>query len=259
MNDSSQLLPAERRNRIVDILQEEGSVRVGALSERFGVTEITIRRDLDTLAQRNLLERTHGGAVRSRRISVEPLYTEKHREQLEAKQAIGRAAAALVAPGESIFANSGSTTLQIFRHLCGKGIRVATSNAGAVRECQNLEVDLIVTGGTYRGQSHSFVGPIALRALQQLCASKAFIGVDGISLKYGLTTPSLKEAEVARAMMNHTHGEVIVVADHTKAGRVADSITASLDQVDTIVTDPAFDSHYRQRLEEQGIRVIIAD
>ena len=259
MKSSPDLLPAERQNRILDLLREKGSVRVASLSEEFDVSEITIRRDLDNLEQRNLLERTHGGAVRSRHLRVEPLYTEKYREQFEAKKRIGRAAAALVDPGEAIFVNSGSTTLQIFQHLGGRGVRVTTSNAGAITECQDLDVDLVLTGGAYRGQSHSFVGPIALHSLQQVCASKTFIGVDGISLRYGLTTPSLEEAEVARAMMDYTHGDVIIVADHTKAGRVADSITAPLDKVDVIVTDAAFDPDYRQQLEKQGIRVIIAD
>jgi DeoR family fructose operon transcriptional repressor len=253
------LMPAERQNRILEILHEKGSVRVASLSEEFDVSEITIRRDLDHLEGQHLLERTHGGAVQSRHMRVEPLYTEKYWEELEAKQRIGEAAAALVGAGEALFINSGSTTLQIFQHLGGKGVRVTTSNAGAVAECQDLDVDLLLTGGSYRRQSHSFVGPIARQALRQLCASRTFIGVDGISLKYGLTTPSLEEAEVARAMIDHTNGDVVIVADHTKAGRVADCITAPLDKVDVIVTDAAFDLDYRKQLEEQGIRVIIAN
>lgn len=232
---------------------------MASLSERFDVSLITIRRDLDHLEQRNMLERTHGGAVRSRRMRVEPLYREKYREQLEAKEKIGRTAAALVEPGEAVFINSGSTTLQIFRHLCNKGVRVTTSNAGAITECQDLDVDLIFTGGAYREQSHSFVGALTLQAIRRLCASKTFIGVDGISLKVGLTTPSLEEAEVAQAMINQTHGDVIVVADHTKAGRVANSITAALNEVDVIVTDAGLDPHYRRQLEHLGIHVITTD
>jgi len=252
------LIPAERRNYILDLLQEESSVRVMGLSKSLGVSDVTIRRDLNSMEQEGLLERTHGGAVLRRRMRVEPLYTAKYQSHLEEKRKIGAAAAALVDPGETIFINSGSTTLQIFRHLAEKKVRAITSNAGAMAECQNLDVELILTGGSYRAQSHSLTGVLALLSLQRVYASKCFIGGDGVSLKYGITTPSLEEAEVARTMIERTHGQVIVVADHSKLGMIADCVTAPIEKVDILVVDTGFDEGYQHDLENLGIEIVIA-
>jgi DeoR family fructose operon transcriptional repressor len=258
MPPSEPLVPAERRNRILNIMADQHSVRVADLSQRLGVSEVTIRRDLDLLEHKGIVERSHGGAILRQRMRVEPLFSDKERAHPEEKLAIGRAAAELVRPGETVFVNSGSTTLQVLRHLGGKRLRVITSNAGAIDALQGSDADVILLGGTYRQQSHSLVGPLALLSLQRIYASKCFIGVDGVSIKCGLTTPSLEEAEVARSMIEHTHGEVIVVADHTKLGTVADSVTVELERVDTIVVDDAVTDGYRDDLETAGIRVVIA-
>ena len=258
MSTGEQLIPAERRNRILTILGDEHSVRVVDLSERLGVSEVTIRRDLDLLEHKGIVERSHGGAVLSQRIRVEPQFADKARTNLAEKRRIGQAAATLVRPGETIFVNSGSTTLQLFQHLAGKRVRVVTSNAGAIGELQGSDAELILIGGTYRAQSHSFVGPLALLTLQGMYASKCFIGVDGVSLKCGLTTPSLEEAEVARTMIEHTHGEVVILADHSKLGAIADCVTASLDRADTVVVDDGLDEGYRLDLETLGMRLVVA-
>jgi len=256
---NSRLIPAERRNRIIELLQRQGSVRVSDLSNLLNVSEITIRRDLDFLEQEGFLERTHGGAILSRRMRVEPLYTQKYKIHLEEKRKIGAKAATLVDPGETIFINSGSTTLQIFRHLAGKNVRVITSNVGAPAECQGLDVDLVLIGGAYRERSHSLVGPLAMLSLRQVYASKCFIGVDGISIKYGLTTPIFEEAEVARTMIERTRGKVVVVADHSKLGMVADCVIAPIDAVDILVVDAGADEEYQRELENAGVQIVIAE
>jgi len=257
---SQGLIPAERRRRIREIIQSQGSVRVSALSQLLGVSELTIRRDLEQLEKTGLLERTHGGAVLSHRMRHEPLYTEKDRIHRKEKQAIGLAAAALVEDGDTLLINSGSTTLQIFRHLGGyKHLRVITSNMGAFREVQGLGLELILTGGTYREQSNSLVGPLATLCLQQVYGSRCFIGVDGVSARYGLTTPIAQEAEIARMMIERTHGPVIVVADHSKMGVVANFVTAPIHKIDILITDSGFDEAYREDLEAKGVQIIIAD
>ncbi|MBC8447982.1 MAG: DeoR/GlpR transcriptional regulator [Chloroflexi bacterium] len=256
---SSSLLPAQRRGRIHELLRTQGAVKVTDLSERLKVSEITIRRDLEVLEQEGILERTHGGAIYSHRMRVEPLYMEKDRIHRDEKELIGRAAAQLVEDGDTLLINSGSTTLQVIRHLVGKkNIRIITSNAGAVLAVQDSDVDLMLIGGSFRPQSNSLVGPLAVLSLQQIYGSKAFIGVDGISAKYGLTTPILHEAEVARLIIERTRGLVIVVADHSKLGVVADFVTAPLEKVDILVTDGGFDDEYRSGLEEPGVKITIA-
>lgn len=256
----SALIPAERRNRIREVLRAQGAVKVSELSQRFDVSEITIRRDLERLERNGFLERTHGGAVLSQRMRREPRYTDKDQLHRAEKQTIGRAAAALVDDGDTLLINSGSTTLQVMRHLAGhQDVRVITSNMGGPFAVQDPAFEVILIGGTFRAQSNSLVGPLATQTLSQVYGSKSFIGVDGISLKYGLTTPVLAEAEVARTMIERTRGPVIVVADYTKLGVVADFMTASLDQVDILVTDRGFDEGYREALEELNIQIVIAD
>lgn len=258
--DNSALIPAERRNRIREMVRAQGAVKVSALSQLFEVSEITIRRDLEHLGRDGALERTHGGAVLSQRMRREPPYTYKDQLQRAEKQAIGRAAATLVEDGDTLLINSGSTTLQVMRHLAGRhDVRVVTSNMAAPFAVEDSGFEVILVGGTFRPQSNSLVGPLATQSLRQVYGSKVFLGVDGVSLKYGLTTPTLAEAEVARTMIEQTRGPVIVVADYTKLGVVADFVTASLDQVGILVMDSGFDDAYREGLEESGIEIIIAE
>lgn len=262
MKDTSDLIPAERHAYILNVLHQQRTVRVSALSEALGVSEITIRRDLEKLEEQGLLERTHGGAILTQRMHQEPLYVQKERLEIEAKRAIGKVAATLINEGETIFINSGSTTRQIFPHLGHlHRLRVITSNAAAITDLGNRaeSIELIVVGGTYRWQSNSFVGPIALSTIAQINATKTFLGVDGISIQHGLTTPIQDEAQVARAMIAQTRGAVIVVADYTKIGVVAEFVTCPLQRVETIVTDTRLDDEWREALNQRGIRVILAD
>ena len=261
MDPSDSLLPPtqeERRALILDTLHKNGSVRVNALSSQLGVSEVTIRRDLEALELEQLVERTHGGAMLSRRLRLEPEFLTRDQENLKEKREIGRAAAALVEHGETIFVSSGSTTLYMFAGLIGKKVQVITSNAAAIAEVHNSDVNLIVTGGQYRQQSHSFIGPLAVNTVERFIASKTFIGVDGISLQYGLTTFMVERVEIVLKMVEHTSGKLIVLADHSKLGRVAACQIAGLERCNILVVDAAIDEEYRRELEDRKIQVIIA-
>lgn len=253
------LIPVERHNLIIEIIRSQGVVRVSDLSESLGFSEITIRRDLEQLEKDGILERTHGGAIYSHHMRLEPLYNEKDRIHRDEKRQIGIAAAALVEDDDTLLISSGSTTLQIFRHLAGrKNLRVITNNMSAFRETQGLDLELIMIGGTYREQSNSLVGPLTMLGLQQVYSSKCFIGVDGISRKYGLTTPILQLAEVVNTMIERTRGQVIVVADHSKLGVVTNFMIAPIEKVDVLVVDSDFNESYREEVEELGIEIIVA-
>lgn len=256
---TSGFIPADRQKRIQRLLQERGVVKVTDLSSLLGVSEITIRRDLDVLERNGDLERTHGGAVYNQRMRIEPRYAQKDAIHREEKEAIGRAAAKLVEVGDTLLINSGSTTKQVIRSLKMSNVRIITSNLGAVIEAQESEMELILIGGLLRSQSNSLVGSLATLSLQQVYGSKAFIGVDGLSVKYGLTTPILEEAEIAREMIRRTPGPVIVVADHSKLSVVSNFMSAPIDQVDILVTDQGLSNELREELEKIGIKVIIAD
>jgi len=251
-------IPAERRELIYKLLSDRGLVTIAELKALLKVSEITIRRDLDTLEGRGILERTHGGAISTRRMKTEPVYAQKDQSEREGKVAIGRAAAMLVQEGDTVLINSGSTTLQVIRHIQIPRVRIVTSNVGAVLEAGRSEVEIILVGGVYRPQSNSLVGGFAALTLQQIYGSRAFIGVDGISFKYGLTTPTHQEAEIAAGMIQRTRGQVIVVADHTKIGVVSNFVTAQIDEVDVLVTDENLDPEYRSEFESAGVRIVVA-
>ena len=251
-------IPADRQKQIHALLVKKGVASVAELSGMLGVSELTIRRDLKVLNRKGILERTHGGAIYNQRMSEEPFYTQKDAVHREEKEAIGAAAAALVEEGDTLLINSGSTTLEVIRHLKGRKVKVITSNVGAIPEAMGGEMELILIGGLYRPRSNSLVGALGSLTLRQVYGSKAFIGVDGLSLRYGLTTPILDEAEIARGMIERTPGPVIVVADHSKLGIVSNFLTAAVDKMDVLVTDDKIESEFRSELERLGVAIVVA-
>ncbi len=253
-----QPLPAERHRRIQELLRERRVVRVSTLADLLGVSEVTVRRDLEALEHRGLLERTHGGAVLTQRLHAEPAYYEAISSNPEEKRRIGEAAARLVKAGDAIYLNGGTTTLQVFRHLDAPGVKVITNHVGIALESADRDVELLLVGGHYRAPSNSVVGPFAADALRRTHANKAFIGVEGISLRSGLTTPVAAEAEVARLMIEQTRGEVSVVADHSKLGTVADFVIAPLGQVNRLVVDAGIGADERDAFAEAGVNVVVA-
>lgn len=256
---SENIIPADRQRRIQRMVQENGIVRVSELSRLFNVTELTIRRDLDLLEKHGILDRTHGGAILRHRISIEPLYTEKNQINREEKAAIGKAVNLFIEEGDTILANTGSTIAHVLRNLTGKNIRVITSSARAVLDVKNPDVELILTGGVYRPQSNSLIGGFARASLEQVSGSKAVIGIDGVSIQYGLTTPVHQEAEIGRLMIERTQGPVIIAADHSKMGVVSNFVTAPIDSITMLITDAKVKRDFVEELENRNIKVIIAE
>lgn len=253
-----QALPAERHHTILDVVRKRRAVRVSTLSELLGVSEVTVRRDLEDLEHRGLLERTHGGAIATQRMGPEPAYVEAAARFPGEKRAIGRVAASMAEPGDTVFLNGGTTTLQVFRHL-NAGVRVVTNHVGMALEGADHDVELLLVGGEYRAPSNSCVGAFSCDTIRHVFATKAFVGVEGVSLRAGLTTPAAEEAEVARLMIEQTKGDVTVVADHSKLGTVADFAIAPLARVSRLVTDRGIDQAHRRELESVGLSVLVAD
>jgi len=252
-------IPAKRHDAIARLVKEKGMVRVAELSEALRVTEMTIRRDLEALEKKGLLERTHGGAVYSDRVSLEPLYAQKSGIKRAEKEAIGRLAASLVREGDAILVNSGSTTLEFLRRLPALRFKLVTNNPWAPIEVRSEGAELLMTGGELRRESFSLVGEVAARTVRGAFGTKAFLGVDGFSLKYGITTPVQAEAALNGLMIEQTHGEVIVIADSSKFGRVSNFLAAPIEAVNTIVTDRGLDEQSREEFARIGIRVLVAD
>ena len=245
-----------RHKKILEMLYQRQSVSADELATEFGVSKITIRRDLDTLANDKFLERTRGGAVSVAGLSFEEFFEEKDHSAKKEKNLIGRYVASLVAENETVFVNAGSTTLEVIRHLQGKKARIVTNNAA----CLSLELDphqeLILLGGDYRMQSKSLIGELTLSGLHNIFSSVTVLGINGVSIKKGCTSAVHQETSVNKAMIENSSGKVIVVADHTKMNCVSSFLTCPLNRIDMIVTDWTTPLSFCEELEESGLCVI---
>jgi len=245
-----------RQKRIIELIQRDGHVRVLDLSKSLNVSEITIRRDLAFLEKKNLLERTHGGAISTKRIYKEVKYSSRSDQELENKDSIARLAAGLINDGDTVFINGGSTTFHVFRYINRENVKIVTTNAGCIGQIETPEIELILAGGLYHPLSNSFYGGFTNEILNQVNANKSILGVHGISCRYGLTTPMQHAAETTRLMMNRTRGEIIIVADHRKIGLVSDYVTAPANRITTLITDWFLEKEHIRDFEDLGIRVI---
>ena len=255
------MLAAQRHKLIVEEIRRQGAVRVSELTELLDVSEMTVRRDLDTLAAAGLLEKVHGGATRRGGLSAdEPGFEAKSHRQLREKDAIARAAAALVEPGQSIGLTAGTTTWRLALHLTiVPDLTIVTNSiqvADVLHRASRPQLTVVLTGGV-RTPSDALVGPIALAAIRSLHLDLLIMGVHGVTTDAGLTTPNLLEAETDRALVAAS-GRIVVVADHTKWGVRGLSRIAGLDEVDTFVSDHHLDREARTAIGKQVNRLVIA-
>ncbi|MEU6992180.1 DeoR/GlpR family DNA-binding transcription regulator [Streptomyces sp. NPDC046465] len=266
MSDNQNLLAEQRRALILDEVRRRGGVRVNELTRKLGVSDMTVRRDLDALARQGVLEKVHGGAVPVVEASThEPGFEAKSGLELTAKEDIARTAASLVAPGTAIALSGGTTTYALAHHLLDvpdltvvtNSVRVADVFHSAQRTSGQRQgaATVVLTGGV-RTPSDSLVGPVADQAIGALHFDVLFLGVHGISLEAGLSTPNLAEAETNRRLVRSAR-RVVVVADHTKWGTVGLSSFAALSQVDTLVTDAGLPAQARVEISEHLNRLVV--
>lgn len=248
----------ERQRRILSALEHGDSVRVSDLSRVLRVSEASVRRDLRDLEHAGLLTRTHGGAMGPRTAAFEPSLTQKEDQYRAEKAAIGRLAAEMVQDGEVVMLDAGSTTLAIARQLRSRrSLTVVTNSLVVASELAGSRVELVVAGGSLRPHTRALVGPLAETALSGLQVDRLFLGANGVDLRKGITTPNLAEARTKRAMVDSA-AEVVVVADHSKLGRLAFSVVCGLDRLRALVTDDAAPASFTQALENQGVKVYLA-
>ncbi len=254
------LFREERLQQIIRATREDGEVSVAELSRRFGISEVTVRRDLRDLAERGLLRRAHGGALQSTSALAEPPVVQRLLKERDWKESIGRAAAALVGDGQSAFIGSGSTTAYVARNLVErKGLTVITNAINVATElAQAPGVTVVLTGGMMRSSELSLVGHIAEQTLHEVRVDTVIIGMRAVSLEAGLTNDYLPEVMTDRAIIDMAR-TLVLVADHTKFGQVASAYVAPLERVTTLVTDPGIDPGLLARLRDKGIQVIVAE
>jgi len=256
---SKPLIPAQRRERIQDYLSVHQIARTVDLCGLLETSEATIRRDLEWLEGKGILERTHGGAILNQRMILEQEYQQRVQHHPEEKRLIGELAASLIEEGDIVFINSGTTSTQVLQHIPRDSrTTVYTNNVSAVMELGDPGFRYFLTGGEFQSRSNSLAGRFALDNLGLVYANKTILGVDGISVKHGCTVPSDVEAEVVRRMIERTKGSVIVVADHSKWGVVSNFQIAGIDDVDKLITDEGFDSSAVESLAEHNVACLIA-
>lgn len=247
----------ERRDDIIQIIYDRGRVRVDELSKQFSVTTVTIRNDLDFLEKKGILHRTHGGAIIRKNVYEDPTLEEKQQLNKEEKQRIGQKAVEMIRNGDSILLDSGTTTREIARRINGiENLTIMTNAINISFELVNKNyINLMITGGTIRRESFSLVGPDAESIISNYYFDKLFLGVDGLDIKHGLTTPNPMEAQLNRLMVKRAQ-EVIAVTDSSKLGRHSFSYICGLESISTIITDKKISSEFEKSLQKKDIEVI---
>ena len=245
-----------RHKKILEMLSQRQSVSADELATEFGVSKITIRRDLDALAAHKLLERTRGGAISISGLRMEEFFEEKDHSAKREKSLIGRYIASLISENETVFANAGSTTLEVIHHLRGKKARIVTNNAACLALDLDPQQELILLGGDYRIPSKSLVGDLALAGLHGIFSSVTVLGINGVSIKKGCTSAVNQETSVNKAMIENSSGKVIIAADHTKMNCVSSFLTCPLSRIDMIVTDWLAPQAFCEELQATGLQVI---
>jgi DeoR/GlpR family transcriptional regulator of sugar metabolism len=253
------MFPEERRRRILDLVDRRGRVSVKELSDRFDVSDVTIRADLKTLADEGMVVRTHGGAVPGDRGLRYLSLSQRLKKQVVEKHSIGERGASLVSAGEAIFLDSSSTALAVARNLRRRRDLTIITNALAIaQEMLRAEgVTVLMVGGRLHRDTASLVGGLRIKEqFGDLNIQKGFFGAHGISIGPGLTDVSVEEAELKRSLVS-TCQEIIGVVDGTKWERAGLASFARLEQVDRVITDAGAPARAVKRVRALGPEVII--
>jgi len=254
------LLAEPRRMKILDWLQEEGSARVRDLSSAFGVSEATIRQDLEKLEVDGHIRRQHGGAfLRAVPAQVQTLSLQ-HMENIDKKRKIGVKAASLVGDGETIILDAGSTTTEIAHNLLGRSGLTVITNALNIALMLGAEPSYAVhmPGGQFKAPTLSLSGDRAAEYFQDVLAGKLFLATAGVALDSGLTLPSFADLQLKQAMIRAA-SHVYLVADSTKINRSSFTRLSALDVIHSFITDDAIRDEDARAFEARGIKMIIAD
>ena len=249
----------ERRSLIIKELNLKGKVNVGNLSETFEVSEVTIRNDLAQLEKKNILIRARGGALRVDPVGIDHDISEKDKINIKAKQLIGLKAAEYVNEGDTIMIDSGSTAMEFVRNIDSQtGITVITNALNIANQFyNNNNINVIIPGGVLRNKSFSLIGAAAEKNLRSYFCDKLFLGVDGLDIDNGLSTPNIEEAHLNATMIEMSN-QTIVLADSSKIGKRSLAFICALTKVHILITDEGITTEQKTSIESLGITVVIA-
>jgi DeoR family transcriptional regulator, fructose operon transcriptional repressor len=253
---STQYAIQRRQMQILQHLKLNGPSSVTALAERFDVAPITIRRDLDLLASKNLVVRRFGSAKITDAASID----EEPTNNISAKKlAIAKKAAEFLVNGDSVFINSSETASHVLSYIKGKSVLVITNNGRSLNVERDPGVELVLTGGEVYGNKHSLVGEFALNAVSKVTTTKCILGVSGISLSGGITSKVLQETTINRTMLNHCNGPKIIVADSSKIGIEHNFYSGKINDITMLITDIGANPDEIERIQNAKIQVVLVD
>lgn len=247
---------SDRKKAILDLLADDSRLSVSDLAQKLGVSVVTIRTDLTTLEEEGFIVRTHGGAMPA----FHPQILERMRQDKERKSAIAKIAAGKVQDGETIIISAGTTTALIARYLLGKrNVHIVTNNTLLLTYARpNPQLRVTLTGGEFRPSEEGLVGPLAMQSLDQVFVSKAFIGVDGASVKHGLTAHLVESADLVRKMAMQAQ-QVFAICDSSKFQKPGFARILPFDGVDGLITDSGLSAGFEKDLLEAGVCIYKAE
>lgn len=253
------MMVEERRTQILQIVRTEGRAKVNDLVRRFNTSAVTIRSDLNELHQRGVIQRSHGGAVIQETVFRESPVQERVNNQSKEKQRIGAMAATMVQEGDTIILDSGTTTLEVARHLQNfRHLQVLTNGLNiAVELLSSRTIQTIIMGGSVRNDSASVVGRATEDMLEQFAADKLFLCGAGCDPEFGVSGTNLDETMANRAMLRAAR-EIIVVADSSKFTKRSMSLIASFAEVDMVISDVGLPAELQERVRSFGCKLVLA-
>lgn len=251
------MLVDERRNQLLELVRRSGFASLPELAEELGVSESTVRRDLDYLEETGSAKRTHGGVFYTGSSPQLPHFEERQPAQWELKKAIARKAAELITPGDTLLLDGGTTTYEVARLLVGKPLQVVTNSLPVANLfASHSATDLVLLGGYVYPRTGVTLGPYANDQLAQLNVQKTILSVAGVNER-GFYNSNLLLVETERAMM-HAADQVIVVADSTKFGRQSLAHLCPLNSVQWLVVDQQLASEWPEKITAAGVELVIA-
>lgn len=246
---------SDRKELILAALAEDSNVSVADLAKRMGVSVVTVRTDLASLEEEGILVRTHGGAMPA----FHPQILARMRQDKDRKAAIAKAAAEKIQDGETVIISAGTTTALIAKYLLGRrNVHIVTNNTLLLTYARmNPQLRVTLVGGEFRSSEEGVVGPMALQALDAFHVSKAFIGIDGASVKQGFTANSVESADLVRKMAEQAD-QVFAISDSSKFGKPGFARILPFNGVDALVTDSELKKEFEDKLTEAGVRIVKA-
>jgi DeoR family galactitol utilization operon repressor len=247
---------SDRKKTILDILTEDSGISVSALAHKLGVSVVTIRAGLASLEEEGFIVRTHGGAMPS----FHPHILERMRQDKDRKAAIAKVAADQIKDGDTVIITAGTTTALIAKYLLGRrNVHIVTNNTLLLTYARtNPQLRVTLVGGEFRPSEEGVVGPLAIQSLDQVFVSKAFIGVDGASVKHGLTAHLVESADLVRKMAEQAQ-RVFAICDSRKFEKPGFARILPFDGVDGLITDSGLSSEFENDLRAAGVTIYKAE